>query len=258
MISDRFLIKLGGICLFFGVWEAAVRLTGSSYQFVPAPSAIIAAYPELFHDRPVLSECAHTLQSTVVGWLIAVALGALLGVPLGLSSRARKYSLATVELLRPLPGIAFVPVALLLFGFATEMEVAVIVLPAMWPVLTNTMGGLMNIPQRLHDVKSAFHLSAWAGAIKIFLPAAGHAFLVGCRLSLAYSLILAIVSEMIGNPQGLGYAVVREQQAMQPEFMFGYILLIGLLGIILNSMTLGLSELLLPGLFKPRAHQATI
>lgn len=255
MTYNRLFIGLAGVCLFFGVWQLAVSIGGSDYQYLPAPSAIFLDYPKLLHERPVISECLHTLSTTLLGWIIAVALGLLLGVPLGLSKLARRYSLATVELLRPLPGIAFVPAALLLFGFSTQMELAVIVMPAMWPVLTNTMGGLMNISQRLHDVKSAFHLSEMAGAFKIFLPAAAHAFLVGCRLSLTTSLILAVIAEMIGNPEGLGYAVVREQQALQPTFMFGYILLIGLLGVIMNSSILGLSKLVLPGQFRARGVQ---
>ncbi len=256
MPYNRVLVGIGGVCFFLGVWELAVSIAGGHYQYLPAPSAILLAFPKLLQERPVISECLHTVWATLLGWIIAVTLGLLLGIPLGLSRLARRYSLATVEFLRPLPGIAFVPPALILFGFSTEMELAVIVLPAMWPVLINTIGGLMNIPQRLHDVKSAFRLSKTAGALKIFLPAAAHSFLVGCRLSLTTSLVLAVIAEMIGNPDGLGYAIVREQQALQPTFMFGYILLIGFLGVVMNSLILRLSKLLLPGQFRARSHQA--
>ncbi len=254
--DNRVLIGLAGICFFLGAWELAVVIAGADYQYLPAPSAIFLSYPTLFRERPVVFECLHTVWATLLGWVIAVAIGLLLGIPLGLSRLVRRYSLATIDFLRPLPGIAFVPPALLLFGFSTEMELAVIVLPATWPVLINTMGGLMNIPQRLHDVKSAFRLSRTAGALKVFLPAAAPAFLVGCRLSLTTSLVLAVIAEMIGNPEGLGYAIVREQQALQPTFMFGYILLIGLLGVIMNSLILRISKLLLPGQFRAREYGA--
>ena len=123
-----------------------------------------------------------------------------------------------------MPGIAFAPVALLLFGFSLQMELMVIILPALWPVLINTMGAVMGVHARLFEVGRTFRLSRTPRSLrKIMLPAALPGVLVGARLSLTLALVLAIVAEMVGNPAGLGYAVVREQQAMRPELVFAYV-----------------------------------
>ena len=111
-----------------------------------------------------------------------------------------------------MPGIAFVPAALLLFGFSLKTELVVIVLPSIWPVLMNTMGGIAGVHHRLNEVGATLRFSFAARVRKILLPAAMPSVLVGLRLSLTLALVLAIVAEMIGNPTGLGYAIVRDNK----------------------------------------------
>jgi ABC-type nitrate/sulfonate/bicarbonate transport system permease component len=147
-----------------------------------------------------------------------------------------------------MPGIAFVPVALLLFGFSLQTELMVIVLPSLWPVLVNTMGGVQTIHARLFEVGKTFRLSRGAVIRKILLPAAVRSILVGARISLTLALVLAIVAEMVGNPAGLGYAVVRDQQALRPDLMFADVVVIGLLGILFNAALVGAAAALLPAM----------
>jgi sulfonate transport system permease protein len=126
-------------------------------------------------------------------------------------------------------------VALLLFGFSLQTEFVVIVLPALWPVLVNTMGGVASVHPRLFEVGATFRLARGRIVTRILIPAALPSILVGLRLSLTLALVLAIVAEMVGNPTGLGYAVVRDQQALRPELMFANVFVVGVLGIVLNQ-----------------------
>ena len=102
---------------------------------MPAPSAIAQGLVEIAGNGQLLADTLHTLRSVLVGWAAALAIGVALGLLLGASRTLRRYSLASIEILRPMPGIAFAPVALLLFGFSLEMELMVIILPVLWPVL---------------------------------------------------------------------------------------------------------------------------
>jgi ABC-type nitrate/sulfonate/bicarbonate transport system permease component len=149
-----------------------------------------------------------------------------------------------------LPAVAFVPVALLLFGFSLQMELLVIVAPALWPALVNTMEGFAGVSQRLSDVASSFRLGTAARLLKIYLPASAPSVLVGLRLALSLALVMAVVAEMVGNPEGLGYGLVREQQALHPENMFAYVLVIGFIGMALNGLLMLASRLILPGQFR--------
>jgi ABC-type nitrate/sulfonate/bicarbonate transport system permease component len=216
------------------------------YQNLPAPSAIASGLAEIVTSGQLLADTLHTLLSVLVGWAAAVAGGVVLGLLLGGSVGLRRYALASIEVLRPMPGIAFVPVALLLFGFSLQMELMVIILPALWPVLINTMGAVAGVHARLFDVGQTFRLSRAEILTKIMLPAALPGVLVGARLSMTLALVLAVVAEMVGNPDGLGYAVVREQQAMRPELVFAYVVAIGALGVALNAALTGAVDLLFP------------
>jgi sulfonate transport system permease protein len=246
---------IGGVVIFLAVWEAAVSGKLLDFDYLPAPSVIAGALVELAQDGEVFGETAHTLTAALVGWLISVVIGVTAGAALGLSPSARRYCLATIEALRPLPGIAFVPVAILLYGFSLQTELIVVVIPTVWPVLVNTMGGFAAIPSRLHDVARSFRLSPAAAAWMVFAPATAPAILVGLRLSMTLALIMAVAVEMIGNPDGLGYAVVREASALRPDRMFAYVLVIGVLGVGLNALLIAAAKRALPGEFgRPRAE----
>jgi ABC-type nitrate/sulfonate/bicarbonate transport system permease component len=228
------------------LWELILRAGFAHYQNLPPPSVIADGLAEIAGNGQLLADTVHTLRSVLVGWVAAIAVGVTLGLLLGVSSLLRTYVMASIEVLRPMPGIAFAPVALLLFGFSLQMELMVIFLPALWPVLINTMGAVLGVHVRLFEVGRTFRLTQGEILRKIMLPAALPGVLVGARLSMTLALVLAVVAEMVGNPAGLGYAVVREQQAMRPELVFAYVVAIGVLGMILNAALAAAVHLLLP------------
>lgn len=249
-MNRQALSGIWGVLLFIALWEVLVATKIFDFEYLPAPTVIAGALAKMVKDGEVWGEIIHTLTAALLGWLISVSLGISVGAMLGLSGIARRYCLASIEVMRPLPGIAFVPVAILVFGFSLQMELMVIVIPAVWPVLVNTMGGVAAVHSRLHDVARSFRMPPFFATLKIFAPAAAPSILVGCRLALTLALIMAVAAEMIGNPTGLGYAVVREAAALHPDSMFAYIFIIGLLGIILNAVLLVGAGLVLPGEFR--------
>jgi ABC-type nitrate/sulfonate/bicarbonate transport system permease component len=238
------------------LWEILVRSGVLTFAYLPAPSAIIIAFAEIAVSGELLATTAHTLRSVLIGWVLACAIGGGLGLLLGLSPLARRYLLASLEVLRPLPAIAFLPVTLLLFNFSLTTELIVIVYASLWPMFVNTMGGVAGIASRLHDVGITLQLSQRHLATKLLVPAAAPAIMVGCRLSLGTSLVMAIIAEMIGNPHGLGYAVVSALQAMRPERMFAYVIFVGGLAILLNACVLLADRLVFRGHARGAAKHA--
>ena len=228
-------------------WELAVRSGAVAFDYLPPPSAIFAAWGALLVSGDMLAQTGHTLGAVLTGWVIANLIGISLGLTLGLSAFARRWVQASLEVLRPLPVIAFLPPALLLFQFSLTTELILIVYASIWPALINTMGGITGVAARLYDVGRTLRLSRMRTLGKIVLPAAAPAILVGCRLSMGLSLVIAIVAEMLANPHGLGYAVISQLNAMQPERMFAYVFYIGLVAIALNAALTWLSRRFLHG-----------
>lgn len=216
-------------------WEAAVRAGELDYAYLPAPSAIAVAAGGLIREGELWPKVVHTVGVTLLGWGIASMVGIGLGLLLGLSDRARRWSMTSIEVLKGIPPITLVPLALLVFGFSIRMELTLIVFAAAWPVLINSIGGVRAVPPELTNVARMLRLSRAKTAIKVVLPAAMPSAMVGLRLGLSLSLVLAVVAEMLGNPRGLGNGLIRAQQALQPETMFAYVLTVGLVGLALNA-----------------------
>ena len=252
MILPRQFAGIGGVVALLLCWEALIDFGLVEFDSLPPPSQILLALIALAQNSELYIETAHTLLATLLGWVIAASIGVTVGAALGLSATARDFSVATIEFLRPLPGIAFAPVALLLFGFSLQTELVVIIIPTIWPALTNTVAGLASVPGRLRDVSRAFRIPPITAVRIILIPAAAPSVLVGCQLSLTLALIMAVSIEMIGNPAGLGYAVIREQQALNPPGMFAYIVIIGFIGAALNHALKSLFGIVVPQLAQRR------
>ena len=241
-------IGLATPAALLALWELVVRAQIVTYQFFPAPSAIFAGGVQLARDGVLLEDLTHTLLSIAIGWSAAMVIGVSGGLLLGFSPRTRSYALASVDVLRPVPGIAFAPVGLLLFGFSIKTELTIAFLPTLWPILMNTMGGVANVQPRLIDVGRTFRLSRSEIVRRLLLPAALPSIIVGARMGLGLALVMSIVAEIVGNPAGLGYAIVREQQAMNPDSMFACIFLVGFLGVALNAGVVHLTQAVWPSL----------
>jgi ABC-type nitrate/sulfonate/bicarbonate transport system permease component len=238
------LYGLGTLLALLALWELVIATGLVELDFMAAPSEIAGAIGDLAASGELADYGLHTLSAVALGWSIAVVAGVLIGTLMGSSAKARTYGMATVDMLRALPTIALVPPAVLVFGFALQMEVAVVVYACTWPVVINTAGGIMRVPHELRDVARTFHMGPLRTAFTVVLPAALPAVIVGARLAMSLALILAVVAEMVGNPTGLGYGLVFAQQAINPAQMFAYVVVIGLLGVALNFALSGASRLL--------------
>jgi sulfonate transport system permease protein len=230
-----------------GVWEGLVRFGIAELQFLPAPSGIAVAARGALFEGELVGRTVHTVGVTLLGWGIASVIGLGLGVILGLSPTAYRYSMTSFEVTRAIPPITLVPAALLIYGFSLKMELVLVIFGGIWPILLNTIGGIRSIKPELRDVAAMLRLSRAATIQKLVLPAAIPTVVVGLRLSLSLCLVLAIVAEIVGNPAGLGNGLISARQALQPELMFVYVVAAGLLGVALNAAIRMAARLLLPG-----------
>lgn len=228
------------------IWQALVSGGILVYAYLPSPSRVWGGAYAIASSGELWPNLVHTVATTLVGWVGAIVIGLVLGLFLGLSDRVWRWSMSTVEVLRAFPAIAFVPVAVLVFGFSALMELVIIIYVAQWPILINTIDGIRGVHPALIDVATTLRISRADRIRKFILPAALPLIVVGLRLSLTLSLVMAVVAEMVGNPVGLGYQLVYQQQALRPDRMFAYVLIIGIIGALLNMIFNSLARLV-PG-----------
>jgi NitT/TauT family transport system permease protein len=240
------LVGAGVFVLGLLLWELLVRTGILTFSYLPPPSDVAVGLGQLVGNGELLSSLGHTLLAALTGWALAGVIGVAAGSALGLFRPVWMYSMASLEALRALPIVAFVPVAVLLFGFSVQTEITVAFYAALWPILLNTVNG-MRTEARLVETGRVLKLSRAETLWKIRLPAATATIVVGLRLGLSISLVLTLVAEMVGNPAGLGFLLVTKGQALQPAQMFAAVFVIGVTGIVLNAIVMGVARLVFRG-----------
>lgn len=240
-------LGIGFMALLATMWELADRGGYITFEFLPRPTEILKASRELMDENLLWPSVAHTLGVTLTGWSVAVLLGLTMGILLGLWRPAWTYGMATVELFRALPSITLVPIAVLLFGFSMKMELVLVIFASQWPVMVSTIDGLSRVSPGLRATGATLRLTRREMLTKVMLPSALPVVLVGLRLGLTLALILAVAAEMIGNPAGIGYALVAEQEALRPDRMFVFLIAVGFVGVGLNAIFVVLARIISPG-----------
>ncbi len=231
------------------VWQLLVSTKIINYGPLPGPIGIWSGLKYLAGSGGGLwGAVGHTLKCVVLAWGIAVGLGASLGILVALNREVASWAGATVDLFRSLPVIALIPIAILIWGTGSKTEIILGAYAGLWPMLMNSAGGVSSVPPALGDVARMLGLSRIATVRKIILPATAASILVGARLSLATTLVICVVAEILGLQSGIGNQLVLEQQGGQNARYWAYVLVIGTLGILVNFVLVRLVRILFPGI----------
>jgi ABC-type nitrate/sulfonate/bicarbonate transport system permease component len=172
----------------------------------------------------------------VVGFAMAAVSGIVLGVMIGSSDWLADTVQLTLSLARYLPPAIAVPVVLLFFGKSEATVLVVIVFGAFWPILLNTVDGVRGADRLLIDAARLYRYRRVDIALRIVLPMALPQIVVGLQLAVSVCLLAAVVGEMLGGTDGLGFSIlIAERTFMYPE-MYGGIVLLGMVGIAANGL----------------------
>jgi ABC-type nitrate/sulfonate/bicarbonate transport system permease component len=218
------------------LWEAFARSGLINSIFLPPPTRILAVLASIVISLELPRAAAVTLCRCLGGYLAAAVIAVPLGVAMGRSRRLHRLLDPLVECLRPIPSAAVVPVAILFLGIGSQMKVAVIVFGTVWPILLNTIQGVVQLDPVLIDTGRTFGLGRRDFLLKIVLPAAMPSIMTGLRISLAISLILGITVEMIAGSAGLGFLILDYERSFKYAEMYAGIVCLGFIGLALNAI----------------------
>lgn len=216
------------------------RTIGANSDALAPPTLAAKAFAKAMTDGSLVGATAFTLGSAAAGLAIACVSGVMLGTALGLSRRAAAMAFLSVEVMRPIPSVALIPLAMLVWGFGYRMEIAVIAFACFWPMLVLTQAAVRQVEPRLLEVARALQLSATDRFFKIVLPAMVPRLFVALRLGVAIALVVAVTIEIAANPNGMGYALIIAQQSLDPALMLAWLFWIGVVGYAINAGSLWL------------------
>jgi len=217
------------------IWSAAVEATGT--QIFPTPMAVAAGLRELARRGVLGPYIADSLFRVGWGYALALSLGIPLGILLGWYSAAARAVNPLIQTLRPISPIAWIPVAIVLFGVSNFATVFLIFLGAFFPIVVATQNGVRNIPSMYLAAGRNFGLSPAALFARVIFPAALPHILTGLRIALGVAWLVVVAAEMIAVDSGLGYLVIDSRNAgKRYDLVVAAMLLIGLIGLGLNTL----------------------
>jgi ABC-type nitrate/sulfonate/bicarbonate transport system permease component len=224
------------ICVL-ALWELVVGIGLLNEDHVPSMTATVAELAELLGDASFWSAVGNTLQGWALGLGIAAVLAIPLGILIGSSATAYRSVRFVVEFLRPIPSVALVPLAVLIYGVGLESKVFLAAFASFWPLFVQTLYGVQDVDPVATDTGRSFGLSRLEVLYRIKLPSAVPYIATGLRISSAVALILAVTAEIVIGSAGLGREINVARSSGAVEIMYALIITTGLLGWLLNIAT---------------------
>jgi ABC-type nitrate/sulfonate/bicarbonate transport system permease component len=232
-----------------GLWQliVSVAVTGEYDLYFPPPSTIARRMYELWLSGPgahafLTAEATGNVIPSILrmlaGWGIAAVLGITLGLLLGRSQRALDYVDPLIQFFRTVPPPALIPVFIVVFKIGTGMRLAVIVFGVVWPILLNSIEGARSVEPLRLDLARVFNVRLTRRLTRIILPATAPKIFAGLRVSLSLSIILMVISEMVGATDGIGLTLFNAKDSFLLPDMWAVIVLLGSLGYAFNTALL--------------------
>jgi sulfonate transport system permease protein len=217
-----------GPALLVLIWWAAAAIGGG--RELPGPGAVLAAGAELLRSGQLAEAVAISTQRVVLGLLVGVTAGVVLAVLSGLFRIGADLVDVPLQILRALPALALVPLAILWFGIGELSKVLLIAWATCFPVYLNTLAGIRSVDRSYDELARSLELGRWTVVRRVVLPGAMPGFLAGLRYSLTLAWLVLVVCEQINATSGVGALMSDARQFFRTDVMFVCLVIYGCLG----------------------------
>ena len=229
-------LGVAGILGFLVVWQLIPTLGIIDPRFLPYATDTIARMLDDFRDLEFWRNVGRTMTAWAIGLTIASVSAIVLGTVIGLVPFLRRATHTTIEFLRPIPSVALIPLAILIYGIQLPAALVIIVFASFWQVFVQVLYGVADVDAVARDTARSFGLSRGSRVINLVLPTALPYLMTGLRLAAAVALILAITAEMTIGVPGLGREIVFAQSAGDYVQVYALVIVTGLLGLVVNMV----------------------
>lgn len=229
MWQSHWFIALRAFVIFVALWYVGALWVASPIQ-LPSPGAVFSALVGLAEKGELFDHALISTGRLLVALVVSTAIAVPLGFVMALSREANAYIDPIVELLRPISGIAWIPLGLFIFGVGGTLPVFIMAYVAFFPLLLNTIDGVRAIDRKLMAAAETMGVGPRARLFQIAVPAALPSIMVGFRIAFASAWAAIIAAELIGSPSGLGFAIEWYRQLLMSPKVFAFIVTIGVVG----------------------------
>lgn len=228
-----------GLCGLIGLAlliELLPRLGVVSPLYLPPFRAMMAALWAEVQTGNFWTALLYTVRAWALGLAISIAGGVVIGFAIGSSAALRAFTRSTIEFLRPIPSVALIPLAILLFGTEIRSTLLLVVYAAIWQVLIQVLYGIQDVDPVARETARSYSFGWWAQMRYVTRPTTLPYLMTGVRLAAAVALILAITAELIIGSPGLGKEIATAQAGGAVATMYAYVIVTGVIGVIVNVL----------------------
>jgi ABC-type nitrate/sulfonate/bicarbonate transport system permease component len=233
------------VVLLVVVWQWAASAGWYSTPIVPAPATIVQRWWALSVSGDLWPAVGTTLWDMLIGYLFATVVGILLGVLMARIRLVNAILEPIVELIRPVPVVAIVPLLILFLGIGATLKMFAVFLAAVFPILIGTLAGISSVSPTMRHTADTFGLRALPATCEVYFPAALPNIFVGLRTALSLSIVIAVLSEMIAGNTGIGYLVVNAEQSLDVTALYAQVATLAIIGYLANILFLVLQRVVL-------------
>lgn len=212
------------------LWEIVTRFNYVEAHLLPAPLEIIQTITGMAGDGSLWQHSGITLYRIFWGFIWGTLAAVVLGSLVGMSRKSETVFDPTIQALRAIPSLAWVPLFILWLGIGEPSKVTLIAVGVFFPVYLNIVGGIQSVDRKLIEVGKTYGFSSFQLVRRIVLPASMPSFLTGLRSGLGLGWMFVVAAELMGASQGLGYLLVQGQNTLQPALILASIILFAILG----------------------------
>jgi|SRR5574343_181876 ABC-type nitrate/sulfonate/bicarbonate transport system permease component len=245
LMHRRLWVSLRSFGVFFLLWWLLCLWNDNPLQ-LPSPLKVLEALWDLLREGEIAQHASVSTLRMLLALTLSMAVAVPLGFVMGLSRRAEELIDPLVEILRPISGIAWLPLALFIFGVGDTLPVFIMFYVGFFPILLNTVAGVRQTDARLLAAARTMGVGRLALLVHVLVPSALPTIMVGIRLAFAASWAAIVAAELIGSPSGLGFAIEWYRQLLMTPKVFAFILAIGVVGYVCDLGLRALQRRLTP------------
>lgn len=219
-----------------GVWQALFLMGYLNPVLLPPPSRIALTFRDLLMSGDLPRHIGISILRVLEGFGIAALLGLALGVAIGLSRTMDRWTDLIIQVVKPIPPIAWIPLAILWFGIGEQSKVYIIFLGAFFPIIINTIDGIRQTDHKFVEVARVLAVPRFKFVRQVVLPGALPAIMTGMRVGLMVAWMCVVAAELIAAGSGIGYLIMDARQLSQSDVVLVGMITIGVIGKLMDSL----------------------
>ncbi|MGC4074404.1 MAG: ABC transporter permease [Nibricoccus sp.] len=234
-----------GLAVFFGIWHLVSHSLENAF-LLPPPSAVATALVDLIKQGTLWGDIGASLKRVLTGFALAGLLAVPLALVLAYFVTLRRLVMSVVSLLRPIPPIAWIPLAMLWFGLGDKPGYFITGLASFFPIFLNAFaGGLAVEPEHLNAAR-CLGAKRWAILRRVYLPSALPSVWTGLRIGLGQAWMAVVTAELIAAQSGLGFLIQMSRLSLETANVLVGMLVIGVIGALMTAVLTWLERFVLP------------